>query len=367
MIDIVDEYNRAERQGCATVSNRAIEAFSLELWNTLGYPYRVDDESQLWRYHDVMHEGRFEENLKLLSGCSDHEYKLITNAARQILSFSERNFPIRNTGKHALTRALYQYRLIMQHRPQGGPLRILEIGPGCGYLGVLLANDGHEYFAMEAAQAFYLYQKTLWSDLFGSQYVDLSSTHDEIKSATVTHIPWWRFANLSIPIPDIDIVTINHALLEMHENAVKTVFTRLYTRWGEGSKCLVLAENLGYAGLKPKEQMFENIRTCNFVLTRPQTGLYIFRPNQLETPAETTRTLNRILSATKRGKNFGIRTILKFSLGRRLAKTVRKQINSKVNPIGESETKRIRDFFDSLIPDERTCDEIFLHPRSKDL
>ena len=251
MIDIVEEYNRAERQGCATVSNRAIEAFSLETFKALGYPSRVDNESQLWRYHDVMHEGRIEGNLKLLIGCSDHEYKLITNAARQILSFSERNFPIRNTGKHALTRALYQYQLIMKYRPHDGPLRILEIGPGSGYLGLLLANDGHQYFGMEAAQAFYLYQKRLWSDIHGSEYFDYSESSSRLESAKVTHIPWWRFANLSIPIPDVDIVTANHALVEMHENAVKTIFARLYSAWGDNDKKLVLAEKLGYDYFNP--------------------------------------------------------------------------------------------------------------------
>ena len=43
MSNIVDKYNQAERAGRATVSNRAIEAFGLEVFNTLGYPCRIDD------------------------------------------------------------------------------------------------------------------------------------------------------------------------------------------------------------------------------------------------------------------------------------------------------------------------------------
>ena len=151
MSNIVDRYNQAERAGRATVSNRAIEAFSLEVFNTLGYPCRIDDESELWRYHDVMQEGRFKANLRMIESYSDHEFDLVTKTAKQILSFSERHLPIRNSGKHALTRSLYQYQLLMKHRPHDGPLRILEIGPGSGYLGMLLANDGHQYFAMDAA------------------------------------------------------------------------------------------------------------------------------------------------------------------------------------------------------------------------
>ena len=159
MSNIVEKYNKAERAGRATVSNRAIESFSLELWNTMGYPFKVDSESELWRYHDVMHEGRFKQNLRLIGSYSEHEFDLVTKTAKQILAFSERHLPIRNSGKHALTRSLYQYQLLMKNRPHDGSLRILEIGPGSGYLGLLLANDGHQYFAMDAAQAFYLYQK----------------------------------------------------------------------------------------------------------------------------------------------------------------------------------------------------------------
>ena len=162
MSNFIDKYNHAEREGFSTVSNRVIEAFGLEVFGTLGYPFKVNDESELWRYHDVMQEGRFEDNLRLISKYTDHEFELITRTARQILSFSERNFLIRNSGKHALTRSLYQYQLIMRNKPHNGPLKILEIGPGSGYLGLLLANDGHQYFAMDAAQAFYLYQKKLW-------------------------------------------------------------------------------------------------------------------------------------------------------------------------------------------------------------
>ena len=67
MSNIVENYNQAERAGRATVSNRVIEAFSLEVFETLGYPCRIDSESELWRYHDVMQEGRFIQNLRLIS------------------------------------------------------------------------------------------------------------------------------------------------------------------------------------------------------------------------------------------------------------------------------------------------------------
>ena len=368
MENLVDKYNQAEREGRSTVSNRAIEAFSLELWNTLGYPFKVNDESELWRYHDVMQEGRFEANLRLISKYTDHEFELITKTAKQILSFSERHLPIRNSGKHALTRSLYQYQLIMKNRPHDGPLKILEIGPGSGYLGTLLANDGHQYFAMDAAQAFYLYQKKLWSDIYGSDYFDYSESSSRPENAKITHIPWWRFANLSIPLPEVDIVTINHALAEMHENAVKTIFARLYAMWGDDDKKLVIAETLGYDYFKRKNTMFTNIRRLGFVFQRTLRSEYTWRPNKAKAQAELASAIKSQTPlsylkkrATKRAIKIVV-VILKNPLGANLAKLIgrgpRHQV--MVDASTDIKTKPLRDFFDNLVASEKTPDENFL-------
>ena len=374
MSNIVEKYNQAERVGRATVSNRAIESFSLEVFDTLGYPCRIDDESELWRYHDVMQEGRFKENLRLIGKYSEHEFDLVTKTANQILGFSERHLPIRNSGKHALTRSLYQYQLLMKHRPHGRPLRILEIGPGSGYLGMLLANDGHQYFAMDAAQAFYLYQKKIWSDIYGADYFDYSESSSRPDTTKATHIPWWQFANLSIPIPDVDFVTINHALAEMHPQAVKTIFARLYSAWGDTDKKLVLAESLGYDYFKRKQAMFTDIRTESFTVNR-SSGFTIFRPNKLSaaaqlidsssTPSFTARTKRKVI---KRVDKIIVPT-LRTKIGQQLAKLIKRGPihQNEVTTAIDAATKPLCDFFENLVADERTPDEIFLKPRTGDI
>ncbi len=374
MSNIVDKYNQAERAGRATVSNRAIEAFSLELWNTIGYPFKVDSESELWRYHDSMQDGRFKQNLQLIGKYSEHEFDLITKTAKQILGFSERHLPIRNSGKHALTRSLYQYQLLMKHRPHDGPLRLLEIGPGSGYLGMLLANDGHQYFAMDAAQAFYLYQKKLWSDIYGADYFDYSESSSRPDTAKVTHIPWWQFANLSIPIPNVDVVTINHALTEMHPQAVKTIFARLYSAWGDTDKKLVVAEGLGYDYFNRKQAMFADIRTEGFTVNR-NIGFTIFRPNKTSALAQLIE-LNKAPSFTARTKrkvtkqiNFLISRTLRTKIGQQLAKLINRGPihQTKMNQAIDLATQPLHDFFENLVADERTPDEIFLKPRPEDI
>ena len=379
MSNIVDTYNQAERAGRATVSNRAIESFRLELWNTLGYPFKVDSESELWRYHDSMQDGRFKENLQIIGSYSEHDFDLITKTAKQILSFSERHLPIRNSGKHALIRSLYQYQLLMKYRPHNGPLRILEIGPGSGYLGLLLANDGHQYFAMDAAQAFYLYQKKLWSDIYGADYFDYSESSSRPDKAKVTHIPWWQFANLSIPIPDVDVVTINHALTEMHPQAVKTIFARLYSAWGDTDKKLVLAESMGYDYFKRKDAMLANIRAESFAVHRIANRVTIFLPDKVlageqiielsKKPSFTARTKRSF----KKRVNSSIVRLLRNQMGQKLAKLINRgpihqsEMNLALSTKRSVHTQPLNDFFENLVPDERTRDEIFLKPRTGDI
>jgi hypothetical protein len=366
--NIVENYNQAEREGCSTVSNRVIEAFGLEVFGTLGYPFKINDESELWRYHDVMQEGRFDANLRLISKYTDHEFELITRSAKQILSFSERHLPIRNSGKHALTRSLYQYQLIMRNKPHNGPLKILEIGPGSGYLGLLLANDGHQYFAMDAAQAFYLYQKKLWSDVYGADYFDYSESSFRPESARVTHIPWWRFANLAVPLPEVDIVTINHALAEMHENALKTIFSRLYLLWGDDIQKIVVAEGMGYDFFGRKNKMYSNIRACGFVRRKTKKGIDLWYPNMADAHAESTMSQERpnllLQLKNKIKKHFTMLVIkaLKTSLGAKLAKQFsRGPLNqAAINLAIDVQMKPLKDFFENLVANEKTPDENFL-------
>jgi hypothetical protein len=263
----------------------------------------------------------------------------------------------------------------MKYRPHDGPLRIFEIGPGSGYLGLLLANDGHQYFAMDAAQAFYLYQKKLWSDIFGSDYFDYSESTSRPDTAKVTHIPWWQFANLSIPIPDVDVVTINHALTEMHPQAVKTIFTRLYSAWGDTDKKLVLAEGTGYDYFKRKETMFSDIRSESFGVHRITNRVTIFRPNNASASAQliesgrkpsfNARTKRKV---SKRVTNLIVR-VLRSQIGQQLAKLIKRGPihQNKVNSTIALITQPLHDLFENLVADERTPDEIFLNPRTGDI
>jgi len=184
------------------------------------------------------------------------------------------------------------------------------------------------------------------------------------KTAKIVHIPWWRFANLSIPLPEVDIVTINHALAEMHENAVKTIFARLYEMWGDNENKFVIAESLGYDFFKRKSKMFTDICELGFAHSGSKSSAYIWRPNlkasQAELTAATKRPSHLFRAKIQILKNIG--TFIRTRIGSNLAKLIGRGplYEATTNTSQESQIKKIRDFFDDLVPHEKTSDEKFL-------
>jgi hypothetical protein len=232
---------------------------------------------------------------------------------------------------------------------------------------------------MDAAQAFYLYQKKLWSDIFGSDYFDYSESTSRPDSAKVTHIPWWQFANLSIPIPDVDVVTINHALCEMHPQAVKTIFARLYSAWGDTDKKLVLAESMGYDYFKRKHAMYADIRSAGFFGGELIDTHRTWKPGIEKASIESKKLSGKQTFKTRALKRFSkrkdklIAKLLRSQIGQQLAKLInrgpiyQRKVDLTLSAKLEVHTQPLHDFFENLVPDERTRDEVFLKPRTGDI
>ena len=192
--------------------------------------------------------------------------------------------------------------------------------------------------------------------------------------AKITHIPWWRFANLEIPLPQVDVVTINCALAEIHENAVKTIFSRLYNVWGDNQRKVVVAENLGFDYFNRKDKMFFDIRARCFTVSHPHKRVWYFRPdreNSIIESSEIKKMLEqpRLFKFTKPKLVVLIVALLRTSLGQRLAKVIGRgplvTASAQTQPVAHFE--RLQNFFENLVPDERTKDEVFLDPRPTDI
>ena len=163
--EIIKKYEEAENNGLSKLTNSAIMAFRPAFWRMNGFPIRINDLSELWRYHDSMHDNRYYWTKQCISNCncSKKDLLLLEKVADLIINFTkELNFPVVSPAQNALTRAFYQYLRIKEYTNDFSKEKtVFEIGPGTGYLGIFLRLKGYKYAALEITQPYYLYQSLL--------------------------------------------------------------------------------------------------------------------------------------------------------------------------------------------------------------
>lgn len=251
-MNLVHTYDVAEREALARLSNRAIQAFGAITFAAVGYPFRVHDERELWRYIDVMQELRFESHLRTLKEVSDEEIQLSAWLAEGTYEYGKARFERRITGRDCATRALIQLRAIRSHTEKCVDNRVLELGPGSGQLSLLMAKSGYAVDTVEIAQAFALHQSLVFQHFFpkNSQVfpraVELSPDLPPSEGA-IRQIPWWVYASNSKIAFSYSLITANHAIAEFHPGALSYLLERYgpihYHQFGFSP--LIVADSLG--------------------------------------------------------------------------------------------------------------------------
>lgn len=353
-MDIVANYDMAERQALESLPNRAIQAFGAVTFASIGYPFRVHNQGELWRYIDVMHEGRFEQNLSLLKRVSSEELQLAAWLAKGTFDYSRINFARLFTGRHCLTRSLFQLRGIHRMRMERPGNKVLELGPGSGYLSLLMAKTGYVVDTVEVAQAFALHQ-SLFFNYFLPDDSRVIHQQDErtfdLQPARIRQIPWWSYANDSQPSFDYDLITANHALAEFQPDGLSYLLRRFGQQHNErfGRSPVILAESLG-ARVRPWEAVIKQFHEHGW--THELDGyFYIFRfqperaTQQLEEDLEELRYQSSLLRTVKRATYLFIN------------ERARKQKPKEAPRLQDASLQTLRSIFDDLIPFEKTPDE----------
>ena len=224
----IEKYRACEEAGRRKLPNRVVEMVNPIVFASEGYPTRIHSEEELWKYLDVMHETRFEGDFThLFNGLlTPWEFSQIKKVAEDVCAFSKKQYGKTLTTTGSLLRSLLVFRHV--HNIFGdNRAKVVEIGPGCGYLGYLFIANGWSYCATDITEAFYLIQNHLWNELTNGHVVELCEQEvwdGEIEPQHPVHIPWWKFYQLfERDIPSVDVVTCNHALAEMHPNSLSFV------------------------------------------------------------------------------------------------------------------------------------------------
>jgi len=233
-----EAYDAAEREAMKRLPNRVIEASRAVAFQAVGYPTRVSDVEELWRYADVMQETRLRLTFDAIGGLTEREFELLAQITGIVADLTETLCRHRVVPGASLMRAIPVYRAIKLHRPNGGS--VFELGPGSGYVGALLAADGYDYRSSDVAQAFFLWQMHL-----------LRAIRPGIEEQ---QLPWWDWMSLTSP-PAADVFTANHMLNEMHARAlVYTVKTAKEMLGKANPPGVFLVEDFGATVLRKTEQ-----------------------------------------------------------------------------------------------------------------
>jgi len=200
------EYKKQEIEQIEKSSIFEIQGFSPFMFRNEGIKVDIDKIYEIWKFLDSMHTSGYKNNVKL--GLKDkitlEEINLVKYCLRKSLDLlnktnSEKIFiPI-----NSISRALISYRFITKQVDKNE--KIIEWGPGSGFLGLMLLKSGYNYSAMDVAMGFYILQDILWSE--------------EIKKKDFKHYKWWEWIKEKDNIYENIIAT--HMLAEMHPEALK--------------------------------------------------------------------------------------------------------------------------------------------------
>lgn len=277
----VATYNAAEATASDRFPIRVNQAFFPDMFATVGYPARVERADQLWRYIDVMHEQRTVYNMDyLLFGLTDREFELFKEVTRIVDAHATKYYSRRAHATAALLRAIHVLRSIKAVTGDERPA-VLEVGPGCGYLALLLVMEGYPYIGTDVAQAFYLYQSHLLSYVakdFQELVVDDGdiNTLETPKPGTAIHVPWWKWVTLS---PEktklsVGIMTCNHCLCEMHPGSMAylaSISSKILARHPDGGQFVF--DEWGYDLLRSERTILSKFSEFGFRLCHNEPGV----------------------------------------------------------------------------------------------
>ena len=287
----VQEYNNAERVAMARLPNRLVEAMQACLFAKVGYPFVVSDRDELQKYVDVMHETLFESRfLDMLEGITPSEFDTLNNFIGLVARFTQATFDKVLVPRATLMQSLSMVRHIKYLFGSARP-RVFEFGPGCGYLGGLLALDGYPYAATDVAQAFYLYQNHLWSYLTNGNVVDGANSPDAVAAfakldgSKIVHLPWWVYSTIpQETMPLVDVVTANHVFAEMHDNSLRLALLniRMMLRGRPDEKKLLVFEGWGHADEGKRCLLMERFTQFGFKMLHHDLNIAVFVPETSE-------------------------------------------------------------------------------------
>lgn len=254
-----------------------------------GFPVRADSFLDLAQILDTMQEGRFDYYMKELGGFTEEDANVFVKACLDYVDFYSSFFqrervvvPLSTLIAHFVA-----YKKLLGYDPRF--TRVLELGPGCGYLSFFLRNHAtlEDYTQIESTESFYLLQSHINSHVFGARfaehalsrlalqdhgkYVPKLNWHNpfhyedqkiiNVKTEPVcNHFPWWRIGEVANR--RYDVIASNANLNEFSREALFQYLSLIREVLTDDGA--IVAQCLG-GGPPSYDSIFTNMKSAGFV------------------------------------------------------------------------------------------------------
>ncbi|HLJ20279.1 MAG TPA: hypothetical protein VKU84_08780, partial [Stellaceae bacterium] len=281
----IADYRSRERLARSLISNWRIAAtHQVDTFERVSFPVRIESIHETGQLLDTMQEGRYERYLAELGGLSAEDEALLCRALAEAVRFQIACLPRRKpiVPFSTMISALTLYKKLVGFKSDIGS--VLEVGPGCGYLSIFLAQTPSltDYSQVEACESFYIFQSLLNGFLFRHRFCELATTtgYDlslniradidapysitdrEIPPYRCFHFPWWTLGALHERTRYYDVVTSNANLNEFTRDALHeylTIFKRVMKDDG-----IFLEQCTGSEGHGTREGLFDVLHDAGF-------------------------------------------------------------------------------------------------------
>lgn len=259
------------------------------IFQNQGFPVRADSFLDLAQILDTMQEDRFDYYMKEVGGFTEEDKKLFVNACLDYVDFYHSVFqrervvlPLSTMIAHFVI-----YRKLCGFNRNFS--RLLELGPGCGYLSFFLRDHKSliDYTQIESTESFYLLQSHINAHIFGSRFDEHALSkhalkdhgayhpklkwhnpfhYEEQKVVTIerdpvcNHFPWWRIGEVAKR--KYDIISSNANLNEFSREALFQYLSLIRDVLADDG--VIISQCLG-GGAPTYDAIFSNMKSAGFV------------------------------------------------------------------------------------------------------
>jgi hypothetical protein len=273
----IEAYDAAESEARKTVGYTEHAAFGTKTFDDHWFPSRMTREDELFRYIDWYHDqdlrrlepGLFFRDASLATNYSVDEVHLLSRLGIAVGQITEKSCGRKLSVLFNHQGSIGLFRTVQAICSMLGKegLSVFEVGPGCGYLGAMLALSGHTYASYDVTQGYYLWQNRLLDNLFGEEFTEFAANPDAdpTNRTRVSHMPWWVFRELYKDCPiEADIVISNANLGEMHVDALKYMLRLSKMMMDKSDIGMLLFANMGACYMSPAPAILTELQLAGY-------------------------------------------------------------------------------------------------------